>query len=80
MIYDATILNNYLQQNMANSENAYSVIEDNGIMSKTFELVSSYQPSGDQPTAIKQLFDGLDAGLAHQTLLGGECFSWPCYT
>ncbi|MBF4254829.1 excinuclease ABC subunit UvrB [Vibrio anguillarum] len=39
-------------------------------MSKTFELVSSYQPSGDQPTAIKQLFDGLDAGLAHQTLLG----------
>ncbi|AEH33640.1 Excinuclease ABC subunit B [Vibrio anguillarum 775] len=70
MIYDATILNNYLQQNMANSENAYSVIEDNGIMSKTFELVSGYQPSGDQPTAIKQLFDGLDAGLAHQTLLG----------
>lgn len=39
-------------------------------MSKTFELVSGYQPSGDQPTAIKQLFDGLDAGLAHQTLLG----------
>jgi len=70
VIYDATILNNYLQQNMANSENAYSVIEDNGIMSKTFELVSGYQPSGDQPTAIKQLFDGLDAGLAHQTLLG----------
>ncbi|NNN47238.1 excinuclease ABC subunit UvrB [Vibrio sp. 2-2(8)] len=39
-------------------------------MSKTFELVSGYQPSGDQPTAIKQLFDGLDTGLAHQTLLG----------
>jgi excinuclease ABC subunit B len=61
-----------LQQNIANSENAYPVIEvsGRGIMSKTFELVSSYQPSGDQPTAIKQLFDGLDAGLAHQTLLG----------
>lgn len=28
------------------------------------------QPSGDQPTAIKQLLEGLDAGLAHQTLLG----------
>ncbi|TOF74005.1 excinuclease ABC subunit B, partial [Vibrio parahaemolyticus] len=31
---------------------------------------SEYQPSGDQPTAIKQLLEGLDAGLAHQTLLG----------
>lgn len=39
-------------------------------MNKAFELVSDYQPSGDQPTAIKQLFAGLDAGLAHQTLLG----------
>ncbi|TOO26638.1 excinuclease ABC subunit UvrB, partial [Vibrio parahaemolyticus] len=35
-----------------------------------YELVSEYQPSGDQPTAIKQLLEGLDAGLAHQTLLG----------
>ncbi|MBU2895523.1 excinuclease ABC subunit UvrB [Vibrio hepatarius] len=39
-------------------------------MSKVFELISDYQPSGDQPTAIQQLFDGLDSGLAHQTLLG----------
>lgn len=39
-------------------------------MSKVFDLVSDYQPSGDQPTAISQLLDGLDAGLAHQTLLG----------
>ncbi|NVC96159.1 excinuclease ABC subunit UvrB [Vibrio natriegens] len=39
-------------------------------MSKVYELVSSYQPSGDQPDAIKQLLDGLDSGLAHQTLLG----------
>ena len=39
-------------------------------MSKTFELVSEYQPAGDQPEAIKQLLAGLDAGLAHQTLLG----------
>ncbi|ANO32436.1 excinuclease ABC subunit B [Vibrio breoganii] len=46
---------------------------------KTFDLVSSYQPAGDQPTAIKQLLDGLDSGLAHQTLLGvtgsGKTFS-----
>ncbi|NOH62796.1 excinuclease ABC subunit UvrB [Vibrio sp. RE88] len=39
-------------------------------MSKVFDLVSDYQPSGDQPTAISQLLDGLDSGLAHQTLLG----------
>ncbi len=39
-------------------------------MSKEYELVSSYQPSGDQPAAIEQLLDGLEAGLAHQTLLG----------
>jgi excinuclease ABC subunit B len=39
-------------------------------MSKAYELVSAYQPSGDQPTAIEQLLDGIDAGLAHQTLLG----------
>jgi len=39
-------------------------------MSKQFELVSKYQPAGDQPTAIAQLMDGLESGLAHQTLLG----------
>ena len=39
-------------------------------MSKVFELISDYQPSGDQPTAIAQLYEGLDSGLAHQTLLG----------
>ena len=36
----------------------------------TFSLVSDYQPAGDQPQAIKQLCDGLESGLAHQTLLG----------
>lgn len=39
-------------------------------MSKDFQLVSEYQPGGDQPTAIAQLLEGIDAGLAHQTLLG----------
>lgn len=39
-------------------------------MAKHFELVSDYKPSGDQPTAIAKLLDGLDSGLAHQTLLG----------
>ena len=35
-----------------------------------FELVSSYEPSGDQPQAIKQLVDGLKQGDKFQTLLG----------
>ena len=35
-----------------------------------FQLVSNYQPSGDQPTAIAQLLEGLEDGLAKQTLLG----------
>ena len=35
-----------------------------------FELVSSYQPAGDQPQAIKALNEGIDAGARHQTLLG----------
>ncbi len=39
-------------------------------MAKDFELCSPYQPAGDQPTAIAKLVEGLEAGLAHQTLLG----------
>ena len=35
-----------------------------------FELVSSYQPAGDQPRAINALLEGLDAGELYQTLLG----------
>ncbi|MCC7463757.1 MAG: excinuclease ABC subunit UvrB [Gammaproteobacteria bacterium] len=37
---------------------------------RRFELRSDYQPAGDQPVAIARLLDGLEAGLAHQTLLG----------
>ena len=35
-----------------------------------FQLVSPYQPAGDQPQAIERLVDGFDSGLARQTLLG----------
>ena len=35
-----------------------------------FKLVSKYQPTGDQPRAIKQLVDGIRAGEKEQTLLG----------
>ncbi|HCT2506773.1 TPA: excinuclease ABC subunit UvrB [Aeromonas dhakensis] len=39
-------------------------------MSKLFKLASQFQPAGDQPRAIVQLLDGIESGLAHQTLLG----------
>ncbi|HEX2919964.1 MAG TPA: excinuclease ABC subunit UvrB [Bacteroidales bacterium] len=35
-----------------------------------FKLVSDFQPTGDQPDAIKQLVEGLDKGVPFQTLLG----------
>src|SRR5215475_9245275 len=35
-----------------------------------FELVSDYQPMGDQPQAIEELVQGLNSNLHHQTLLG----------
>src|SRR5579872_2364026 len=44
-----------------------------------FELVSSYQPAGDQPQAIAKLTEGLLSGVKHQALLGvtgsGKTFS-----
>ena len=39
-------------------------------MSRGFELHSKYKPAGDQPKAIETLVDGLESGLAGQTLLG----------
>ncbi|HDZ57104.1 MAG TPA: excinuclease ABC subunit UvrB [Pseudomonas xinjiangensis] len=35
-----------------------------------FNLQTRFEPAGDQPTAISQLVEGLEAGLSHQTLLG----------
>lgn len=44
-----------------------------------FKLTSAYKPTGDQPTAIAKLIDGLDKGYRDQTLLGvtgsGKTFS-----
>ncbi len=37
---------------------------------KLFKLVSNFEPTGDQPTAIAKLEKGLRNGLRHQTLLG----------
>ena len=37
---------------------------------ETFELVSKYEPQGDQPRAIDALVDGIHQNKRHQTLLG----------
>ncbi|WP_299592165.1 excinuclease ABC subunit UvrB [uncultured Microbulbifer sp.] len=37
---------------------------------RPFEVVSKYEPAGDQPAAIESLVEGVGDGLAHQTLLG----------
>ncbi len=39
-------------------------------MSKAFQLVSEFEPAGDQPEAIRQLLEGLKDGEAGLTLLG----------
>lgn len=48
-------------------------------MPKTLILTSHFKPAGDQPIAIKALFQGVQSGLAYQTLLGvtgsGKTFS-----
>jgi excinuclease ABC subunit B len=44
-----------------------------------FQLVTRFKPAGDQPEAIRLMVEGIEAGLAHQTLLGvtgsGKTFS-----
>jgi excinuclease ABC subunit B len=40
------------------------------LAAKSFKVESRFEPSGDQPAAIAELVKGIDAGLAHQTLLG----------
>jgi excinuclease ABC subunit B len=51
-------------------------------MSETFQLVSEFEPQGDQPAAIEALVEGLERGDRHQTLLGvtgsGKSFTMAC--
>ncbi len=37
---------------------------------RKFQLVAPYEPTGDQPEAIRKLVEGLKKGYKHQTLLG----------
>ncbi len=48
-----------------------AVIDNSGKeMKQRFRVQSAFAPAGDQPTAIASLVDGLESGLAAQTLLG----------
>lgn len=40
------------------------------VTNREFEVVSKYQPTGDQPQAISQLVKGINAGVKEQILLG----------
>ena len=39
-------------------------------MGKSFQLTADFKPAGGQPETIASLIEGVQAGLAHQTLLG----------
>ena len=39
-------------------------------LKKNFELISEFQPAGDQPKAIEELVGSFKSGIQHQTLLG----------
>ena len=44
----------------------------NRITDNKFELVSKYQPSGDQPQAIEQLVDNIEGGEKAQICWGRQ--------
>jgi excinuclease ABC subunit B len=52
----------YISKTLANPNIEFSTMN--------FKIVSEYQPTGDQPEAIKQLSEGLRNGTTFQTLLG----------
>lgn len=58
---------------MAEEQTAASVTEQKEGKGKepgTFQLVSDYKPSGDQPEAIKELVEGVNEGKQCQVLMG----------
>ena len=62
-------------------EEVVTVADERGT-ERPFELVSDYEPAGDQPQAIDQLVAGIEWGDPHQTLLGvtgsGKTFTIAC--
>jgi excinuclease ABC subunit B len=52
------------------SDSKHLRIPETGGLSRPLRVVSPFEPAGDQPKAIAELVDGLEAGLRYQTLLG----------
>lgn len=50
--------------------NSFENVEQPNVGEGAFQVYSPYLPAGDQPKAIEALVDGIESGLAHQTLLG----------
>jgi excinuclease ABC subunit B len=50
--------------------NRFENVEQPNVGEGAFQVHSPYLPAGDQPKAIAALVDGIESGLAHQTLLG----------
>ncbi|AKO52246.1 excinuclease ABC subunit B [Marinobacter psychrophilus] len=50
--------------------NSFENVEQPNVGEGAFQVHSPYLPAGDQPKAIAALVDGIESGLAHQTLLG----------
>ncbi|ULQ47023.1 excinuclease ABC subunit UvrB [Flagellatimonas centrodinii] len=52
------------------SDSATKVVRLRSRRDEPFQIKADWAPAGDQPAAIRQLIEGLNDGLAHQTLLG----------
>jgi excinuclease ABC subunit B len=50
--------------------NSFENVAQPNVGEGAFQVHSPYVPAGDQPKAIEALVDGIESGLAHQTLLG----------
>ena len=58
------------QKESKNKNKNDKIYQKKGRRMPMYELISKYEPSGDQPKAIKKLVDGIKKGTKHQVLLG----------
>ena len=72
--FDTTYIVKLMEKN---SKNDQSQLTSTEVID--YQLVSRFEPKGDQPEAIKQMVEGINRGDKHQTLLGvtgsGKTFS-----
>ena len=70
MANNADIQTNYLMATKKMPARKFINDHPAGSTAANFDLVSDYQPAGDQPQAIKDLVSGLTEGDHDQVLLG----------